>query len=87
MVTDVFVQLLADRSGFTKWDIYKMLDELGNLIEKEVYEGGENISIGGLGSFKQAIIKNETSDEFKVLSFTPIPSMNNDSLKEWFKYQ
>lgn len=49
------------------------------LIEEEVYENGDDISIGGQRQFKQVTIKNENDNEFKILSFRPVASMNYES--------
>ena len=86
MTTDTFVKLLADKSGIIRWDVYKVLNTLGDLIKEEVFEKGEDVAIGGLGHFKQVVMKDENDNEFKVLSFKPVPSMNNDSWHEQFKY-
>jgi nucleoid DNA-binding protein len=80
MTSDAFVQLLSAKSGFSKWDLYEILSDFGDLIKEQVYENGDTVSIGGLGEFRQIDVASKSDSPFKILGFKPIPSMNNDSL-------
>lgn len=73
MVTDAFFQLLAEKSGFSKRDLYKILSDFGDLIMEEVYDKGETVPIGGLSEFKRYEVAQDNGNPFRSLDLGLYP--------------
>lgn len=50
-----FIKMVSERTGLTQQDVNKVVDELGNLIVSEVRDGGDEVFLPTLGTFRQKI--------------------------------
>ncbi|RYZ24819.1 MAG: hypothetical protein EOO10_19835 [Chitinophagaceae bacterium] len=86
--------LLAEKSGLSEQEVYKILSSLAEILKEEVYEKGNLAFISSLGLFKQDNFSetgkemNQTENTvtipaYKKLGFVPVPTMNNDTWYGW----
>ena len=47
--------LLAEKSGVSKQNVDEVFDSLIEVITEKVHQGGDTVSIPGLGTFKQKV--------------------------------
>lgn len=81
-----FVKLVAQRTNQSQELVNQIIDEAGRVIVEQVRDGGEEIAIPTIGSFRQKVNKARIArnplngkeiktKESRTVSFRPMPSV------------
>ena len=76
------IALIAERRRFAKKDVKEILDELVNVLEEHAVSG-ESITIHGLGTLKNTVIKERKGNDGKML---PTAIRTNFKLADNIRY-